>query len=274
MSSSPHALRPLLATLLLLAGSSRAAPHVVIDPGHGGAQEGAVGRGLEEKTVALQLARRLREALAGSAEVTLTRERDQHVELADRVRLANVRRADLFVSLHANSMPTRRMRARTQGIETYFLSASASGQDALRTAAAENGGARRTDARRSDDALAFILADLRRQGTHADSSRLAYAVHQRLIRGTGATDRGVQQAPFFVLTGVDAPAILVEVGYISHPVEGARLRQPAYQAQVATAIADGIKAFLAEVSAREARGAGGGGAGGVGVKTAAVPAAP
>jgi N-acetylmuramoyl-L-alanine amidase len=263
----PTPMRPLRppSVLLLLAGlwllavgtpgtSAAAAPHVVIDPGHGGVQEGAAGPGLKEKDLALALARKLKEALTGSADVTLTRERDQHVELADRVRLANARRADLFISLHANSMPTRRQRARTQGIETYFLSASASGDDARRTAALENGEAPRAARRRADDTLSFILADLQRQGAHADSSRLAHAVHQRLIAASGAEDRGVQQAPFFVLTGVDAPAILVEVGFISHPTEGTRLSDARYQDALARAIAAGVKAFLADVSAREARG--------------------
>ncbi|MCI0574150.1 MAG: N-acetylmuramoyl-L-alanine amidase [Myxococcaceae bacterium] len=248
---------PLLRSVLLcllLAAPAGAAPRVVIDPGHGGAQEGAAGLGLDEKDLALQLALRLKDALAGAAEVTLTREDDTHVELADRVARANARRVDLFISLHANSMPTRRQRARTQGIETYFLSASASGEDARRTAAQENGEARGGAQRKADDTLGFILADLQRQGAHADSSRLAYAVHQRLVKATGALDRGVQQAPFTVLTGVDAPAILVEVGFISHPTEGLRLKDPRYQASLAGAIAEGVKAFMAEVAARESRG--------------------
>jgi N-acetylmuramoyl-L-alanine amidase len=262
-AATPAARALALAALVLLApGLARALPRVVVDPGHGGVQEGAVGEGLREKDVALQVALKLREALAGSAEVVLTREGDQDVPLPRRVQQANAKGADVFVSLHANSMPTRRMRAQTHGVETYFLSASASGEDARRTATAENGGgeggaaAVRAGARRAGDGtLSFILADLERQGTHADASRLAYAVHGRLVRASGAHDRGVQQAPFFVLTGVDAPAILVELGYISHPQEGARLGQARYQAQLAGAIAEGVKAFLAEVAAREAKAA-------------------
>jgi N-acetylmuramoyl-L-alanine amidase len=104
-----------------------------------------------------------------------------------------------------------------------------------------------------DDALSFILADLQRSEAHADSSRLAYAVQEALVSATQASDRGVQQAPFFVLMGLQAPAILVEAGFLSHPEEGKRLRQADYQDTLAEAIAAGVKRFLAQMAAREGR---------------------
>ena len=229
-------------------------PRIVLDAGHGGAQEGALGPGgLFEKSLALDLALQLKAELErAGAEVLVTREQDVLLPLADRVSFANHARPDLFLSLHANSMPTRKLRARVEGIETFFLSASASGEDALRTASQENAGEATSGALPAQrDTLAFILADLQRGEAHGDSARLAYAVHRRLVSGTGAVDLGVQQAPFYVLMGVEAPAVLVEVGFISHPVEGRRLGDPAYRTRLVVALAEGIRAFLAEVEARD-----------------------
>lgn len=222
-------------------------PHIVIDAGHGGFQEGAMGaRGVAEKTLSLQIAQRLKDVLQKtlSAKVAVTRDRDALISLSERVELANRQKPDLFISIHANSMPTRRLRQRTEGIETFFLSANASDEEARRTADRENCESSRAATTRSGDALAFILADLARSEAHSDSSRLAYAVHQKVIASTGATNRGVRQAPFYVLMGVQAPAILVEVGFISHPEEGKRLEEPQYQLALAEAISDGVKVFL------------------------------
>ena len=234
--------------------SSERRPRIVLDAGHGGAQEGALGpAGLFEKTLALDLALRLKAELEqGGAEVLLTRDQDVLLPLAERVSFSNHARPDLFISLHANSMPTRKLRARVEGIETFFLSASASGEDALRTASQENAGAGTSGAVPGQrDTLAFILADLQRGEAHADSARLAYALHRRLVSTTGAVDLGVQQAPFYVLMGVEAPAVLVEVGFISHPDEGRRLGDSAYRSRLVSALSEGIHAFLAEVEARD-----------------------
>jgi N-acetylmuramoyl-L-alanine amidase len=245
----------LLATCLCV-GMAGAVPRpkIVVDPGHGGPQEGAIGPGgVYEKDLALILARRLKLALEKTvnAEVILTREEDAHLPLLDRVEYANRKSPDVFISLHANSMPTKRLRERTEGVETYFLSASASGVDAVRVADRENADAPTAAHAASLNTLDFILNDLARAEAHGDSSRLAYAVHQKLIRGTKAVDRGVQQAPFYVLTGVAVPAILVEVGFISHPREGRKLLDPKYQARLADSISEGVKAFLEEAGRRD-----------------------
>jgi N-acetylmuramoyl-L-alanine amidase len=249
-----------LAALLLQAGPASGSPagekhaRIVLDAGHGGAQEGALGPGgLFEKSLALDLAVALKAELErGGAEVLLTREQDVVLPLTERVSFSNHARPDLFLSLHANSMPTRKLRARVEGIQTFFLSASASGEDALRTASQENAGAGASGAAPAQrDTLAFILADLQRGEAHADSARLAYAVHRRLVSGCAAVDLGVQQAPFYVLMGVEAPAVLVEVGFISHPTEGRRLAEATYRQKLVAALAEGIHAFLAEVDARD-----------------------
>ena len=238
----------------LVATASLAGPVIVIDPGHGGAQDGASSAGgLLEKNLALSIAKKLKAKLEADleAKVKLTRDGDARLHLDERVMLANRQRPDLFVSIHANSMPTATQRRVNEGIETYFLSAAASGEDAKKVAARENAEARQQAKGPSSDTLAFILADLQKSEAHHDSSRLAYSVHESLIAGTGAQDRGVQQAPFYVLMGLEAPAVLIEVGFVSHPKEGARLGEAKYQEQVAESIASGIKAFLAQVDARE-----------------------
>ena len=233
-----------LAASAALAGSG---PRIVVDPGHGGFQEGALSAdGVAEKALSLQIACQLKEALQKEldANVSLTREADSLMPLSERVAFTNRQKPDLFISLHANSMATKRQRDRIEGVETFFLSAGASGEEAGKTAARENAELSRSGSSNGSDPLSFILADLVRSEAHADSSRLAYAVHQKLVAVTGAVNRGVQQAPFYVLMGVEAPAILVEMGFISHPVEGKRLQDPAYQQRIASAIAQGVKVFV------------------------------
>jgi N-acetylmuramoyl-L-alanine amidase len=251
-------LRTIVPLVLLLWASTvhaQRVPRIVIDPGHGGSQEGAKGPGnLVEKEVVLQLARKLREKLEKEvgALVLLTREKDGTLPLPQRVDLANGQRPDVFLSIHANSMPTKKLRQTIEGIETYFLSATASGAGARATADRENADAPAGAAAPKDSTLGFILHDLVRMEAHAGSSRLAYSIHQQLISATGAQDRGVQQAPFFVLTGVEAPAVLIEVGYISHPQEGAQLGKAEYQEKLVTAITEGVKGFLEEMRKRDA----------------------
>jgi N-acetylmuramoyl-L-alanine amidase len=241
----------LLATLSLAS-----APLVVLDPGHGGTQEGASGPdNLIEKNLCLTIARKVKAQLEKDlkANVVLTRDRDAVVHLSERVTLANKRRPDLFISIHANSMPTEKQRRLNQGIETYFLSAAASGEEAKKVAARENAESGGQPKGASGDTLSFILADLQRTETHVDSSRLAYSVHESLIAETGAQDRGVQQAPFYVLMGLEAPAVLIEVGFVSHPDEARQLADAEYQGKLARAISSGVKQFLTQLEARDGK---------------------
>ena len=246
----------LLPLLLALPALGRP-PKIVLDPGHGGAQIGANSpSGFLEKELSLILARKVGAQLQRmlKAQVILTREDDILLPLQDRVDIANRNQPDLFVSIHANSMPTRKLRQQIEGIETFFLSASASTEGARKTANRENAESAHEAARQGGDTLAFILADLQRAEAHVESSRLAYAVQQRVIAGTGGLDRGVQQAPFYVLAGVEVPAILLEVGFISHPEEGKKLEDSVYQDKLAVAVAEGIRNFLQQVEGKESRG--------------------
>jgi N-acetylmuramoyl-L-alanine amidase len=200
---------------------------VVIDPGHGGEDHGARGRdGLEEKELVLDVARRLAARLrTRGLAVVLTRERDEFVPLERRTALANDARGDLFVSIHANAARSRGPR----GTETFFAALDASDESAREVAARENRafalGAPAAAA--PDDPLLAILGDLIATEHLADSSEFARLVQAGLQRANGLPSRGVKQAPFVVLLGVQMPAALVEVGFLTNPAdEGALLGAP------------------------------------------------
>jgi N-acetylmuramoyl-L-alanine amidase len=236
-------------SLLLAAAPARATAEpafvAVIDPGHGGEKEGAVGpTGLREKELTLQIARRVAARLRRvGAKAVLTRSGDLAVALAQRAGLANAVGADLFVSIHLNAMPGAN-RARAHGVETYFLSADASDASATAVAARENADRLAGEPEPAgDDPVAGILQDLADTDALSESSRLAYALHERLVTTLGAEDRGVKQAPFYVLAGARMPAVLLEVGFVSNAAEGQRLATAAYQERVAQAVVDGIAAW-------------------------------
>lgn len=258
---SPGAFLVFLSLLLLPLASPAAALTVVVDPGHGGDRNGAIGpRGQREKDIALSISLALEAELkARGHKVILTRREDVSLGLAERVEIANRSRADLFLSIHANSMPTAEARARVHGVETYFLSAEASDEAAAALAHLENA----DDGGSGDGPVAKplerILADLARSEAHVHSSRLAYELQDWLVQGAGARNRGVKQAPFVVLEGASMPAVLVEVGYVSHPKEGRRLADPAHQGRIAGAIASGIDSFFHQVLEKKAPGVVGGG---------------
>src|SRR5512138_1368092 len=195
---------------------------VVLDPGHGGEKEGALSPwGDKEKDVVLSISRRIAQRIRkAGGKVVFTRTGDIFVPLPNRAAIATAIRADLFVSVHLNSMPTAEQRRHTQGVETYFLSADASDTHASAVAARENAdriaGEEEPD---PADPVASILSDLADADTLAAASRLAYGVQEKVSAALGAPDRGVKQAPFYVLAGARVPAVLVELGFISHPQE-------------------------------------------------------
>jgi N-acetylmuramoyl-L-alanine amidase len=207
---------------------------VVLDPGHGGSNLGATGvTGLHEKQLALALAHRVAERLrARGIAVQLTRTSDRMLTLRQRVALADRVPADLFVSLHANASPTRTQR----GYETYVLTAQGIDIDgrALRSDTT-------TPRAAVDPDIALILDDVERGASQWEAADLAARIQHALRdRRGGDGDRGVRQDIQHVLLGATMPAVLVEVGFIDHPVEGRQLTEPATQSQIADAIADAI----------------------------------
>jgi N-acetylmuramoyl-L-alanine amidase len=150
-------------------------------------------------------------------------------------------------------MPTDSARSRVQGVETFFLSADATDAAAAEVARLENSDDERVDRPQADGALGAILADLARSEAHANSAQLAYRVHDHVVRARQARDRGVRQAPFAVLQGAAMPAVLLEVGYISHPDESRRLAEPDEQEKIARAVAAAVDRFRREVLQKQAR---------------------
>jgi N-acetylmuramoyl-L-alanine amidase len=183
------------------------------------------------------------------ATVVMTREGDFDVPLARRAQIANAADADLFLSIHCNSMATRASRRTTRGVETYFLSPDPTDADAKLLAEIENGGAA-MPMQKSGDPVSGILADLALTQARNDSAVLAQLVHQSMVRRTGEDDRGVRQAPFAVLAGTKMPSTLVEIGFISHPVEGRLLGRERQQQRIAQALADAVQDYAEKVLAR------------------------
>jgi N-acetylmuramoyl-L-alanine amidase len=215
---------------------------VVIDPGHGGHDTGAIGKGgTREKDVTLAIARRVAARLrARGLSVVLTRDDDTYVRLEERTRVANEERGDLFISIHCNAAPSRAL----TGIETYTLNTS-SDRYSIRLAAQEN-----SASEQGVGDLQYILADLTAKANTAESVQLARAVQRSLVRQVRsafaeAQDLGTKEALFFVLLGAKMPAILVETAFLSNPREEDRLRSLKYQDVAAAAIASGVDEFLA-----------------------------
>lgn len=237
-----------------LEGPSEVGAHaIVIDPGHGGDEEGAVGpSGLAEKDLVLDLARALRSRLRDAGyTVVLTREIDQAVDLTSRTALANHVRADLFLSIHANSS----IRPGPHGCETYFLSYGASAEEAMALARRENlqrGGKDR--GRGSGGRIKMVLWEMAQAAHLSQSSRLAELIQTSMNAVAGTQDRGVKQAPFRVLEGAEMPAVLVEVGFLSNPDEEDELAGRAYRERIVEALSEAVQRFMNESDGRAAGG--------------------
>ncbi len=219
---------------------------IVIDPGHGGAESGAIGpSGVQEKELTLQLARELEAKLAQRlpVRVVLTRTEDATVQLDTRPAIANQNKADLFISIHLNSS----LGSGAYGTETYFLSQQATDNRASTSAAAENQGAAGGPAAGDSQDLQLILWDLAQSHHMAESQRLANLIQGELNDMLQLKDRGVKQAPFRVLMGATMPAVLVELGFISNPDEEKKLKDPVYRDQLVDALSRAIAHYKAQV---------------------------
>lgn len=224
---------------------------VALDAGHGGLSTGAMGvAGVYEKHVTLALARKVQALLLAEpgVEVVMVRSDDTDLDLPERPSRAAAAAADAFVSLHGNASPSSEAR----GIETFYLG-PASDPDADEVSRRENAEAVTPEPLADDPAVAAILSDLRRNGNLSESAQLAEAIHLRLAAACPETpSRKVRQGNFAVLRRAPMPAVVVEVGFLTNPVEGRRLVQPAYQDRQAAAIRDGILAFARGTSAERA----------------------
>jgi N-acetylmuramoyl-L-alanine amidase len=215
---------------------------VMIDPGHGGKDSGAIGpTGLKEKDVVLAIGRLVREKLSRSGEydVRMTRDTDVFIPLEERTAMANKARADVFVSLHINASRNRR----AEGVSTYVLSRGAANREDLELAARENG----VPVRKLSE-VKFIIDDMFTGARKNESLRLAKTVNDSIVRNVSARFSGVQnlglkQAPFYVLVGARMTAVLVESSFISNGREEARLREPAYLERIADGVAEAVRYY-------------------------------
>jgi N-acetylmuramoyl-L-alanine amidase len=215
---------------------------IVIDPGHGGKDPGSyISEGIEEKDVVLSLAKVVADKISRvvGCEVYLTRTEDVFLPLERRTAIANMKKADLFISLHINAHRDSAI----HGLETYFLNVTTD-ESAVMVAARENA----TSEHNISD-LQKILNDLLLNTKIHESNRLAQAVQKGMVhqvdnRFKQVRDLGVKQAPFYVLIGAEMPAILVETGFITNPGERKRLLTRTYQETLAEGIADGIKRYI------------------------------
>ena len=222
---------------------------IVLDPGHGGHDPGAVGpKNLYEKDVVLDIALKLKKVLMEDPfnEVFLTRERDIFIPLEERTAMANKKNADLFLSIHANASPRRE----AKGIETYLLNWT-DDEEAIRVAARENAISlkKMRAMNRQVDIVDVIKSDLIRENKRDESIKLANYIQRSLISNLDSDTKlvlnlGVKQALFYVLFGAKMPSVLVEVSFISNPEEERLLSNDAYRTEIAKGIAKGLNTYL------------------------------
>ncbi|HPJ41045.1 MAG TPA: N-acetylmuramoyl-L-alanine amidase [Spirochaetota bacterium] len=227
---------------------------IIIDPGHGGKDPGAIGKGgLKEKTINLQVARKveskLKKNLAG-LKIKLTRKNDRFIELAERAEIANRElRKDvngLFVSIHVNAS----ISSRISGFETYFLSQNPTNEEARKTATLENNVIVLENdgkGKHKYNDLEYMEALMLTTQIQKESSILADTIQKNLDKKiTEFKSRGVHKADFYVLRGALMPAVLIEIGFITHKKEAEQLKKNAYQEKIAEGISNGILKFIDE----------------------------
>lgn len=213
---------------------------IVIDPGHGGKDPGAMAFGLKEKDIVLKISKKVAALLKEKSryEVVLTRNRDVFLPLEERTAIANASKSDLFISLHVNAHADRSR----SGIETYFLNL-ATDAGAMRVAAFEN-----ATSTHNIGELQDILTTLMKKSKIDESTRLARFVHTNLVTGFGQyykpRDLGVKQAPFYVLLGAQMPAVLVEISFITNSEEAKLLQSDEHLNKIAAQLAAGIAAYV------------------------------
>ena len=215
---------------------------IVIDPGHGGKDPGAVGyRGTKEKDIALDVAKRLEKKLSKNmnVKIIMTREEDIFLRLSERTKIANESNGNLFISIHTNAAEDRR----ASGFETFLIGPNKN-EAAVRVAARENAVLElegKTGENLTNEDL--IQATIAQSAFASKSEQFASMVQKEIKKRVQSKDRGVKQAGFYVLMGASMPNVLVELGFISNPSEEKKLRSPQYRDQLATAIYRAVEQY-------------------------------
>jgi N-acetylmuramoyl-L-alanine amidase len=248
LAPTPIAPAPLAGGFSLARQLGLGVARVVIDPGHGGHDPGALGPGITEAKVVVDVALRLENLLkAAGVDVVLTRRTDEYLPPEERTRVANEAQGDLFISIHANASRNKK----AQGVETYVLN-FASNPEAEAVAARENAASTGTMSN-----LAGIVRAITLNNKLDESRGLAASVQTQLLKklkGSRAHGPGVKQAPFIVLIGASMPSILVEISFITHPQEGRLLKTAPYRQRIAEALFEGIRGYQRSLKRAEATG--------------------
>jgi N-acetylmuramoyl-L-alanine amidase len=216
---------------------------ICIDPGHGGSDLGAVGSSKSaEKDITFKVGKKLRQLIMSrlGLNVIMTREDDTEVSLNSRVSIANNNKAQLFVSIHVNSS----FRKSARGSETYYVSLKATDQEAFQLSQKENKAFEELNGVTEDDELKMILWDMAQSEYIKESSKLAEFMQEELNILLGTRNRGVKQAPFRVLMRAAMPAVLVEIAFLSNPIEENKLQDEAFLDNVADALYTGISKYI------------------------------
>jgi len=245
--NTPAAAAQALAAKVDARAAQSSIKRIVIDPGHGGHDTGTISPGgMREKDLVLDVARRLRAYIKNNypdVEVIMTRDTDRFVALEERTAIANSRRADLFISVHANASPSRA----ASGVETFFLSPDRAPAEDLQAAARENA---RLAGNKAGEKAAPVFASVTVGNRVAESRELARYIQAGLVRGIGAQsprtamNRGVKHAPFVVLLGAAMPSVLAEVSFLSNPKDEALLQTGQFRERVAASLFAGLNAYL------------------------------
>ncbi|WP_291935941.1 N-acetylmuramoyl-L-alanine amidase [Campylobacter sp.] len=217
---------------------------IVIDPGHGGSDSGAVGNGQKEKNVVLATSKKLGALLTKRGyKVLYTRSTDVFINLRSRTAFAAKKNADMFISIHANAAPNASSALKMSGVETFFLSPARS-ERSKNAAALENKG----DLEDMNTFSKQTFLNFLNREKIISSNKLAIDIQSYMLssvkKSFSSRDGGVREAPFWVLVGATMPAVLVEMGYITHPQEGKNLGKNAYQDRIAQGIANGVDAYF------------------------------
>jgi len=247
--------------VFIFAATASADPlHVMIDPGHGGSDTGAARGSIKESEIALKVSLKLSETLKQDPrfKVSLTRTTDRKVALPTRTRLAQDAHADLFVSIHLNSSTD----ARAKGTEIYFQNQLPADEEAMFLVSQEHGadsGATEPSAAQekpeplsAKSDLKRILEDLHRNHRIHSSSEMAKVLIEQLAQSQARGRHQVRQAPFQVVQNIEIPSVLVELGFITHPVEGPRLQRDDYQNELVQALFTGLAKYKETVDKQAA----------------------
>lgn len=244
-------LKQSLGALLILAASPAAsALHIMLDPGHGGVDTGAVYSGAKEADLVLKVAQKLQGLLEKDSQftVTMTRTSDRNLGLPERVKMAESSKVDLFVSLHANAAADQR----AKGVEFFFQNNLPPDEDALFLASQENqmvlnrrelqeisGG----DELSKKGDVAAIVEDLQRQSRMNSSLRLTQTLSQVWERDSNAAQATIKQAPFYVISKTSMPSVLIEIGFLTNPKEVKKLVSTNYQSDLAQKIYNALLSY-------------------------------